>query len=379
MDRSCARKSLEGSNHSRDITQGGYDQQNYSTINIPDFTSIYPPNTRSTQTKDMTNTIYSQSLSPLRKAQRTYTQSKLHSPQLSYEYYQQPEYNSYASYDPSYPSHYQSSHGPISPESSAGTMRPFEHDENNAILEYARPISISAVNRQVIDPHPQFPLIRSREKDSATSRILLPKNICRTCGQVIPVNIMINSYLQNDSHQSSLMLSKSLGAASALSPVIECYNCKTKKTPLWRKSDDGRTLCNACGLYEKLHKKPRPPKGFRTNAFDSQSQQYPESGVIMNLNVHPSSESNEASHYQYISDILTLIREYCKRWHRDEEQWKELVHSSTEVPIPVHGRLLRQKIHHFPTRDLENWANVLDNQLGICKEALEQRKEKDIE
>lgn len=40
--------------------------------------------------------------------------------------------------------------------------------------------------------------------------------------------------------------------------MIECYNCHTVKTPLWRKDPDGNTLCNACGLFLKLHGTTRP-------------------------------------------------------------------------------------------------------------------------
>ncbi|KAH7097172.1 hypothetical protein BKA62DRAFT_607409, partial [Auriculariales sp. MPI-PUGE-AT-0066] len=37
-----------------------------------------------------------------------------------------------------------------------------------------------------------------------------------------------------------------------------CANCKTTTTPLWRKDDKGETVCNACGLYSKLHGSARP-------------------------------------------------------------------------------------------------------------------------
>ncbi|KAJ3128885.1 hypothetical protein HK098_003212 [Nowakowskiella sp. JEL0407] len=37
-----------------------------------------------------------------------------------------------------------------------------------------------------------------------------------------------------------------------------CHNCSTRNTPLWRRDADGNTLCNACGLYLKLHHEPRP-------------------------------------------------------------------------------------------------------------------------
>ncbi|KAJ9062061.1 Suppressor of ferric uptake 1 [Entomophthora muscae] len=37
-----------------------------------------------------------------------------------------------------------------------------------------------------------------------------------------------------------------------------CVNCKTKKTPLWRRAANGDTLCNACGLYLKTNNAKRP-------------------------------------------------------------------------------------------------------------------------
>ncbi|ORX58672.1 hypothetical protein DM01DRAFT_1318047 [Hesseltinella vesiculosa] len=37
-----------------------------------------------------------------------------------------------------------------------------------------------------------------------------------------------------------------------------CSNCETTYTPLWRRSAEDELLCNACGLYLKLHKVPRP-------------------------------------------------------------------------------------------------------------------------
>ncbi|CCF60100.1 hypothetical protein KAFR_0J00320 [Kazachstania africana CBS 2517] len=41
-------------------------------------------------------------------------------------------------------------------------------------------------------------------------------------------------------------------------PQIQCFNCKTLKTPLWRRDPNGNALCNACGLFQKLHGTMRP-------------------------------------------------------------------------------------------------------------------------
>ncbi|VUC25332.1 unnamed protein product [Clonostachys rosea] len=37
-----------------------------------------------------------------------------------------------------------------------------------------------------------------------------------------------------------------------------CQNCSTSTTPLWRRDEFGSVLCNACGLFLKLHGRPRP-------------------------------------------------------------------------------------------------------------------------
>ncbi|KAG0370782.1 hypothetical protein BGZ54_004031 [Gamsiella multidivaricata] len=38
----------------------------------------------------------------------------------------------------------------------------------------------------------------------------------------------------------------------------QCTNCDTQTTPLWRRDKEGNPLCNACGLFLKLHGRIRP-------------------------------------------------------------------------------------------------------------------------
>lgn len=37
-----------------------------------------------------------------------------------------------------------------------------------------------------------------------------------------------------------------------------CTNCGTTNTTLWRRNNEGEPVCNACGLYFKLHGVNRP-------------------------------------------------------------------------------------------------------------------------
>ena len=39
---------------------------------------------------------------------------------------------------------------------------------------------------------------------------------------------------------------------------LRCANCSTTTTSLWRRNNQGETVCNACGLYFKLHGINRP-------------------------------------------------------------------------------------------------------------------------
>ncbi|ESO86046.1 hypothetical protein LOTGIDRAFT_78934, partial [Lottia gigantea] len=39
---------------------------------------------------------------------------------------------------------------------------------------------------------------------------------------------------------------------------LACANCMTSTTTLWRRNAEGEPVCNACGLYYKLHQVNRP-------------------------------------------------------------------------------------------------------------------------
>ncbi|KAI0319964.1 hypothetical protein OF83DRAFT_1053942, partial [Amylostereum chailletii] len=57
---------------------------------------------------------------------------------------------------------------------------------------------------------------------------------------------------RDDSHQRVSTPSADAGGQT-------CANCGTATTPLWRRDGEGKTICNACGLYLKNRNTARPP------------------------------------------------------------------------------------------------------------------------
>jgi hypothetical protein len=53
-------------------------------------------------------------------------------------------------------------------------------------------------------------------------------------------------------------LSSSLPSRTKKHVSTVCFNCETSKTSLWRRDQGGNALCNACGLFYRLHGVNRP-------------------------------------------------------------------------------------------------------------------------
>ncbi|KAI9307559.1 iron transporter biosynthesis regulating transcription factor, partial [Cunninghamella echinulata] len=75
--------------------------------------------------------------------------------------------------------------------------------------------------------------------------------ICNACGLYLKtkhtMRPLTNGLSKNNNSNNNMM-----------TEGLICANCRTTTTPLWRRDDKGNTICNACGLYFKLHKVHRP-------------------------------------------------------------------------------------------------------------------------
>ncbi|CAG9782640.1 unnamed protein product [Diatraea saccharalis] len=66
-------------------------------------------------------------------------------------------------------------------------------------------------------------------------------------------------------------------------PGTTCTNCRTMTTSLWRRNAHGETVCNACGLYYKLHNVNRP-LAMKKDAIQTRKRK-PKNGMKSERNI----------------------------------------------------------------------------------------------
>lgn len=112
--------------------------------------------------------------------------------------------------------------------------------------------SVSEIRNR--DPDPRRQKIPRTISTPNTAQLLQkgPANQSRTTPNSPPASGVSSA---SQSRPPSPTGSKSADQSSA---PTTCTNCFTQTTPLWRRNPEGQPLCNACGLFLKLHGVVRP-------------------------------------------------------------------------------------------------------------------------
>jgi GATA-binding protein 4 len=105
--------------------------------------------------------------------------------------------------------------------------------------------------------------------------------LCNACGLYHKMNGM---------NRPLVKPSKRLTASRRLG--LSCTNCGTRATTLWRRNNEGEPVCNACGLYFKLHG-VRRPLAMRKDGIQTRKRKPKNAGSSVNPSGQPGSSSQQ--------------------------------------------------------------------------------------
>nr|XP_033791429.1 transcription factor GATA-4 isoform X1 [Geotrypetes seraphini] len=114
--------------------------------------------------------------------------------------------------------------------------------------------------------------------------------LCNACGLYHKMNGINRPLIKP---QRRLSASRRVG--------LSCANCHTTTTTLWRRNAEGEPVCNACGLYMKLHGVPRPlamkKEGIQTRKRKPKNLNKPKTpaGSGSSENLTPTTSSTNSS------------------------------------------------------------------------------------
>ncbi|XP_076053809.1 uncharacterized protein LOC143032740 isoform X2 [Oratosquilla oratoria] len=131
---------------------------------------------------------------------------------------------------------------------------------------------------------------------------------------------------------------------------MTCSNCQTTNTTLWRRNNNGEPVCNACGLYYKLHgiarpltmKKEGPIQTRKRKPKSSSSSSSSSASSASNLGVSPSNSINLGSaasslsalekskpQHHYVSTVINYPDHHAVEHYASATSGATIVH---EVP-----------------------------------------------
>ncbi|PVD32644.1 hypothetical protein C0Q70_08088 [Pomacea canaliculata] len=151
----------------------------------------------------------------------------------------------------------------------------------------------------------------------------------RGCSSLLPQD--------QDDDSNKKFLSDSKFEKSTRRMGLSCANCSTSTTTLWRRNSEGEPVCNACGLYFKLHQVARPlsmkkdgiqtrkrkPKGSGSKSKASKEPQLP-SYDSSSLMQHQSSSQIHQHHQQ--------SQQHLSQQHHTQQQQQMMHESQSTLP-----------------------------------------------
>ncbi|XP_016392754.1 GATA-binding factor 1-A-like [Sinocyclocheilus rhinocerous] len=152
--------------------------------------------------------------------------------------------------------------------------------------------------------------------------------LCNACGLYQKMNRQNRPLIRP---KKRLVISKRTGT--------QCANCQTSTTTLWRRNAGGEPVCNACGLYFKLHNVNRPlamkKKGIQTrNRKVSSKNRKGKKFSATEENLYFSNNPSSDQHFDLYSQSPGALGIYSHSSHSLPPT--AAFHSHASLPYPYH-------------------------------------------
>ncbi|KAG2222865.1 hypothetical protein INT45_000480 [Circinella minor] len=224
----------------------------------------------------------------------------------------------------------------------------------------------------ITSPQPEQPL--TTKTATHTSHHGYRINGCREC-QHLPVTIASNSS-SNNNNSSIPVASKSSAARWVDGPPTQCFNCQTATTPLWRRDQNGNTICNACGLYYKLHNVHRPismkrnvikrRKRFSMNSYGQQRHRQENHHQCSHYENQDHDDNDNYNHHESNDSSPSIHEQQQKQQHDRMYQ-----HNNTTMPV---DDFHVDSVHHIKSSQKQQRRTRTLDEIDISTERESRRR-----
>ncbi|XP_035217705.1 transcription factor GATA-5-like [Stegodyphus dumicola] len=142
---------------------------------------------------------------------------------------------------------------------------------------------------------------------------------------------------------------------------MTCSNCSTTDTTLWRRNTQGEPVCNACGLYYKLHQVNRPIT-MRKDSIQTRKRKPKSTASATKGKAHSTNSNTNGSSSKSPSATSTSVSSaasYLPQGGMDGDLSDAQHHRLVQSPLLPSSTALSQQLPHFPPLDPPHGSEII--------------------